>query len=327
MDKLDAFLKRYKYPIILFLLAASFLTVATSFYFYFLVDIFEDFTTWHVLYWLFTISLLFLLVFLFLILHSARKPEIHHLFLLIAIPLGILYLFLFPPGTVPDEKTHLQASYRLSNVFLFDFEETEDGTIHMRQEDADYTPLLVDECSFSLYNSVLRSSSLFCRDDTIVEAESQAASLGNAPFGYIVPALGITVGRILHLGTVPTCFLGRLFNLLLFVFLVYFSIKKIPFGKAAMALMGTLPIALHTAASFSYDATINGLGFFLIAYCLYMAFGERSVSLQDIILTSIVSLILAPCKLIYVFLSLLILIVPLKRFCSKKLGKSEAKRS
>ena len=47
-----------------------------------------------------------------------RHYDITRFFLVIAIPLSCIYLFLFPPFAQPDTGSHFFAAYRYSNIIL-----------------------------------------------------------------------------------------------------------------------------------------------------------------------------------------------------------------
>lgn len=139
-----------------------------------------------------------------------------------------------------------------------------------------------------------------------------------APYLYLPSSLGITLARILRLGTVPLFYLGRLFNFMFFIFMTYIAIKKIPFGKIILFVVSLYPITMQQAVSFSYDAVINGLAFCFIGYCLNVAYCEKMPTKKDLVMLCLVGVFLAPAKYIYVGICLLLLLIPKEKFQSRK---------
>ena len=108
------------------------------------------------------------------------------------------------------------------------------------------------------------------KDDRLVEAD--ATSTTEAPIILYLPAvLGMTLGRLLHLGTVPMLLLARWCSLLFFAVMTYLGMKKLPFGKTTLFLLAILPMNLQQCTSFSYDAVITGVSFRYICWCISLA--------------------------------------------------------
>lgn len=62
----------------------------------------------------------------------------------------------------------------------------------------------------------------------------------------------------------------------MFAVLVYSAVRITPIGKNVMMTAGLLPMTLHLASSYSYDAGIIGLAFLLTGMCLRAVYGEGS---------------------------------------------------
>ncbi|MEI3525097.1 MAG: DUF2142 domain-containing protein [Eubacteriales bacterium] len=93
---------------------------------------------------------------------------------------------------------------------------------------------------------------------------------------YLPAILGMTLARLLHLGTVPMLLLARWCSLLFFALMTYFGMKKLPFGKITLFLLAILPMNLQQCTSFSYDAVITGVIFLYICYCIALTYEERN---------------------------------------------------
>lgn len=258
---------------------------------------------------------------------STRRgsAKVEHYFIVTLIFLGCSYLLFFPPGSVPDEGYHFRMSYLLSNNL--GFINSPDGSMMMRGDDASFFTnqlLFNTNVSFDRWGALADNFSLFASSSSYVSVPTlYTYDFGaNPPQIKIVSAVGILIAKALNLGSIPLFYMGRLFNFAFFVVLVYFAVRLIPFGKKTMMVAALLPMTLHVAASYSYDAGIIALAFLLTSLCLRAIYGKGNISLKLCISIAVVLMLLAPCKVIYVLIALSLLLVPSKRFPSK--GKAMA---
>lgn len=134
------------------------------------------------------------------------------------------------------------------------------------------------------------------------------------PIAYLVPALGITLARILNLNSVGLLFLGRFFNLLLFVGMTHLALRKLPFGKEVMYGVTLLPMVVHLSASYSYDVLILSGIFFFTAHCLHLAYAADRVGPADLLILAVVMAAVGPCKMVYTIFMGLCLLIPVRKF-------------
>ena len=244
-----------------------------------------------------------------------RRCRIEKVFVFTILCLGVIYNFVLTPYMTPDESYHIDMSYRHSNTLL-GIESAGENKCYKRQDDTE----LEFTSSPSLENYKIIYDGLFsmAENDTLVEAEATPTT--EAPMIIYLPAvLGMTLARLLHLGTVPMLLLGRWFSLLGFTILTYFGMKKLPFGKTALFLLAVLPMNLQQCTSFSYDAVITGVSFLYICWCVSLAFGEKQVKATDMLGLGILGIILVYGKSgVYLPLALLIFLIPAARFGGKR---------
>ena len=267
------------------------------------------------------------------------KAGIEKIFLGIAIPLGILYLFLMAPMAVPDEQSHYQNSYRLSNALLFRWDRMNMGTAaHF-----DYHGLHGHYNTASGYDRVIRE---FFQPMTDPAENNIKQFDQNWPMMFLPQAIGIAIGRILGMNFLPEFYLGRLANLAFYILIMYTAIRIMPRYKMLMCMTALLPASLQQAASFSYDTYINATSWLLTALILKAAWApeetgageslihgwkrgklkglreawrtgigrEGTISKKEIGMILLAALLWAPAKPVYTPLLLLLLIIPKERF-------------
>ncbi|MEG0020877.1 MAG: DUF2142 domain-containing protein, partial [Oscillospiraceae bacterium] len=137
---------------------------------------------------------------------------------------------------------------------------------------------------------------------------------------YFAQTLGVLLARILNFGYIPMLLMGRAFNLLLYVVLVYLAIKTLPFFKLPLCLVSLLPIPLQLAGSFSYDTLVMGMCFLFIALCFKYAYGTEILSAKQIGVLAVLGALIAPSKTIYITVVALCFIIPSAKFKSKKVA-------
>lgn len=244
-----------------------------------------------------------------------RRCRIEKVFLFTVLCLGVIYNFLLVPYMTPDESYHIDMSYRHSNILL-GIESAGENKCYKRADDA--------ETEFtsapSLENYKLVYDGLFetVKDERLVEAD--ATSTTEAPIILYLPAvLGMTLGRLLHLGTVPMLLLARWCSLLFFAVMTYLGMKKLPFGKTTLFLLAILPMNLQQCTSFSYDAVITGVSFLYICWCISLACKETQVRASDVAVLGILGIILIYGKSgVYLPLVLLPLLIPAKKLGGRR---------
>ena len=241
-----------------------------------------------------------------------KNFKIEKIFLVAIIPIGLMYMFIIPVGRVPDERAHLFRSYEISSGHLIAKKNDlkQGGDYLPKNLNADFKDnekyideirILNDKASKEKIFFLFPNTSLYCF------------------ITYIPQAIGISIGRILNLPLLCIALLGRFTNFLVWVLLMYHSIKLIPFKKFSLLIIMFLPMMLQEAASLSADALTNGIVFLFISYILYLRYNKgRKVSKNDMIIISIITVIMSVCKIVYLPLCLLVFLIPVNKFDVKR---------
>lgn len=194
-----------------------------------------------------------------------RGVKLEKIYPVAALFLAIMTFLALPTYAKPDEPQHFETAYELSNRMLG--VETVDGffgfVIHRRQCDMDYSGA---ELSVEQYN---RFGQTYVTDEeglSLVECYDNISTKEILP--YVVPALGIALGRILHLGFGGIAALGTLFSSLFFILMITYALHKIPYGKRMLFVVALLPMTLQQANSFSYDCSLIAAGVVVTALAL-----------------------------------------------------------
>lgn len=234
-----------------------------------------------------------LLVYYMLIIRDYR---IERVFLVGAVCLGMLYSLLFPPTTVADEEIHFFTSYLYSNVLLSG--EAVDENVMVRESDKKCVDDLCMPSSYLYYTQMLHENEMYVGKQEMVQSNysrTRVASNGNMII-YLPCIMGIVVSRLLGLGIVPLMLLSKILNLLSYIFLSYWGIKRVPFGKYMFSFIALLPMALAEAGSLSYDSMTMGITFAFLGNALYLIYSKENVGKKDVVLVWLLGFLLGFSK-------------------------------
>lgn len=230
----------------------------------------------------------------------------------ICLGVGLLYLISITPFSVPDELHHYHSAYQLSNGILMDFSGMEYGDSAY----FDYSDFAGHRNVSSGYIRILRD---FNKPFRPGEAIPIPTPRGLSYFvEYLPQAIGIAIARITNQNFIRLFLLGRLCNLLFYSGCLYFAVRRTPKFKTMFGVIGVMPMALHQAASYSYDGFINGVSLFLTASILKAIYEKDILSRKDFLCILASGALLAPAKLVYCPLLLLVILIPEYRFGNRK---------
>lgn len=260
--------------------------------------------------------------------------------------LGLLFLFVLPPLSAPDEISHYVSAYQLSSKILgmpsnapngrvllrpqdvwvedldgvYEYEPDEAGNLKVVLESSEGSRKLGDPLDQSVYHLIRDLAPDKQYEPGRAEAlegkmvGSMYPPVTTTPVAYGPQALGMALVRAMDWGTLPLLYLGRLCNLVFFVFMTWLAMKRLPFGKEVLFGTALLPMTLHLSSSFSYDVMIMGCMFYFTAVCLDLAYKKEKVEWKDVAVLALVMAAAGPCKMVYAVMMGLCLLIPVKKF-------------
>lgn len=267
----------------------------------------------HKLYLLGTV--IFFFIFLINLIYNFKKSDkkVEKVFLNIAIPIGLCFLLFMIPGHVPDENTHFYKAYDIScGNLITKIDENGDSFITVPKDLVNY-----NQVTLKNYKDIADLAS----NETNYEETEQVISTaqGNNFIMYVFSAMGFFIARILKISIFYGVLLGRLFNFVFYMLMIYLAIKKIPFGKLVLAVYALMPMCMQQASSFSPDAFINAISLYYIAFSIYLIFKEEKIKIKDFAIYILFTPIVCIVKMVYTLLAgIVFLIIKRKDIISKK---------
>lgn len=256
--------------------------------------------------------------------HESDRLKSEWVFLALLVSFSIIFCFIFPPYTVPDEGHHFFSTYWLVDSLPFNGRVIDGDTFLVRDIDLSLykgklTSTTINSAS---YSSIFHNFSLFGNGKLIPFSEYSFSVGSENVIAKIGSVIGLQIGLFLGLGAFPAFYMGRIGSALFFCFCAFLAYRIAPRGKSVIVFVSLLPMTLHLAASYSYDSGIIAYSLILFACLMRGFFGEqRSVGYKEVFFYLVISVFLAPCKVIYSGLVLLGLFVPLSKFQDVRIGR------
>ena len=240
-----------------------------------------------------------------------KMPLQEKIFLAIGLIFGLGFVFVSPPMKSPDEPQHYYRSYEVSE---FDF-------IATKYSSGRYGYSLPSNVGAFGEQFLIGEERHSPPDKAIIKKlNNETASTARreihfentavySPVGYIFSAMGVKLANLLQLSILKGYYLGRLLNLSLYLVLVALAICIAPAFRWILMSITLLPMSLFQAASFSPDATTNGLACLAVGLFLYLL-NKRHVNVHNLLASLAVLIPLALTKQVYILLFLPYLFLP-----------------
>lgn len=246
------------------------------------------------------------------------KPEC--IFLILATVYGFIILFLTPPFQSPDEDNHFYRAYQISEGhFIAQKADSRLGGYLPKSLKKTVEPFLGMRWDMNVKTKpyIIRKQfgiSLNSGDKEFVDFPN-TAMYSFVP--YLPEALAIVCLRVFNTPPMFLFYAARIFALLFWIVVIYYSIKIIPFFKWFFVLVALLPMSVFVNMSVNADVVTNALCFLLIAYIFKLYYSYRVISYKQFAIVLILAILLALSKLVYLPLIGLFLLIPRKNFLSR----------
>lgn len=223
------------------------------------------------------------------VLLKKRKIKLEYSFVIIALIVGSLFIFMMPPNSEHDGEAHFNTIYKYSNKILGYDVSGEPHEILKDEKDIFGQKFGYPASRGDYYSikNILQNDSEYDRQQ--YEVNELGLEISDFPLMYIFSTIGLTLGRVLQINIIYIFYLTRFFNFLEYIIFTFFALKLMPVFKRTLFVIAILPMSLFQAASVSYDATVMGCSFLFVAICLYIMHND----LKKMYMMSII--ILASC--------------------------------
>ncbi len=253
-----------------------------------------------------------------------EKWKEEKIFLVLALIFGLLIVFLVPPVMSPDEDSHIKKIYSITKGRILPIKSNNKLGNYFPKEMLDYITYMKDYIGKSKnnydYNFYVSNYNAKLKKNNEVFNDYSTANTNI--FVYIPQVLAILFFKIITFKSISIgnyFYLGRIGNLLSYIFLIYNAIKKLPFSKKLMLFISLMPMSIYLGSSLNYDAVLIGISFFAISYILNLIYSrDVKITKKDFYLFVFLSYFLLEFKFVYFPIVLLIFLVPKEKLKDKK---------
>lgn len=259
------------------------------------------------------IIMIFAVMSISIYIFKGKNIKEENIFLLTVPVICLMFMATMPTFKNHDELYHWIRTYEVSTGVLAT--KVEDGVQGTKMPEA-ITAIMKSNWETTTYSDVNYALGIEMDKDNTYTIDSKTAAV-YAFVQYIPQAIGALVARVFTSKPLIMAYAGRLFNIIFAMFVLYKAIKLMPFGKKIFLIISYIPIVIEGFSSLSPDAMTTSISFLYIAYILNLAFDEKKiVGLKQKIFLTLLSIIVALCKIVYLPLVLLLFLIPKEKFCN-----------
>lgn len=264
--------------------------------------------------WIVIVFLLFTggLIYICIFCKRLVAENIEYAFLITAISLGLVMVISLPENLQSwDEQIHYNRAYMYSYNDKVPYTESAWmlKTLAVPKVDTLEDKLAVQ----SLLNKYDD------KDDKVTEIDKDSNFITYGGRAYILQAFALWIARTCGMKFATGLVMARMFNLFMYVFIMFFAIKLAKHGKRILTIIGLLPTSVFLAASFSYDAYVTAfLTFGFVMIVNEFTDSENPLSWKRILAAVLAITVGSFAKAVYIPLLLMLLFLPKQKFSDKK---------
>lgn len=254
---------------------------------------------------------------------ALSSVRLEYYWLVYAILFGTFLALFLPPFQVMDEHQHFQKAYGITEGYVFCIRNQDNKPGIYAPTNIANAPKVLDVSEVP-YNSTMQVSERNMEIRSRIKAGGGSAFIQHPfcespPWSTFPPALGIGIARMFDLPILAMVHLGRIINLLVAVVLIFFAIRITPVGKRFFFITAALPMFMQQISSLSLDAFHYSSLFLFTAWTLKLSRSEEPFDWKKLALYTLFSIFAIHAKLGFIFMIGLVLLLPWKKFPSKKM--------
>ena len=253
---------------------------------------------------LFTILTIGLNILMYVVSKLIKNKKLETKFLIIGSFIGIIYLFGIPMMKGTDEIPHFNRIYQIysGNIVITDKTEVK-------------VPENVKKYSDPKGLEFYQKDVIFEKDSKKLELMNmEDAASGYVPIQYIPQVLGYTTAKIFNFGPFISFYMVRLFNLVAFLLISFYALKRIPIKKEIVSILYLAPATLSLVSTMSGDAFLNANTLLFIAIVFDNLYNQKELNKKDLIMLLFTGTVIGTIKTVYIPILLLPLLLKDKKW-------------
>lgn len=244
---------------------------------------------------------------------------------------GVILIFILPPMSSPDERTHFINAYTISYGDVFPENVEGKSGKYIDSTVIDFVNNYYEKYTGKLDEKYSFRESYFSSFEVKKESNLTFFTIGNLmninPIGYMIAALGMVIGRgILYIighgvfnNPYNMLMFAKMANLLFYVLIGMLAIHRTPRFKKIMTVLLLFPMNLYIASTVSYDAVLIPIVYLFFSEIMLLLEEDKVIQKIDILIVCLSAFFMFGIKPVYVPVLLLLLLVPKSRYENKKM--------
>lgn len=253
-----------------------------------------------------------------------EKIQPHIIYIILALIMGGMYVFLIPLCAQSDEPAHLYRAFQVAQGEVIS--PVKDGyfTAELPESIVDMIQVNSEtkKREYKKYYDVKEMMEIPLNEEETTDVITVGNYLG---ISYFPHAIGINLGMIFNMNPYYSAMLGRITGLIAIVLLYALGIKKLPKHKLFASIVLLSPVALSYTACFSADSVLLAAAFLMVSYVLYYMHTKEKIRKRDYAIFAVLTFILAVSKMAYVPIIGILMFIPKESFENSKLTNSQLK--
>lgn len=245
-----------------------------------------------------------------------KNISFERLFIILYLAMGILAFMVYTPFAEPDSGNHYRRAYAISEGDILpslDENNAIGGSFAWPT-----TWETGDSVSVSWYEAKNRMDY-----DVTAPENSRYLTYTNialySPICHLIPAIAMGITRLFTHSIIIIEMAAKVLNYIVIGGLLYLGIKITPFGKEYFLWAIIHPFMMKQYTSISPDIMTAALVYILMAIVLRLRYDSNAyVKKGYLVAIYIIPFLLGQFKIVYVVFCLLLFLIPIEKFCSKK---------
>ena len=277
--------------------------------------------TIYTLLYIFKTLILFIIIgyITFLLYLIRKKITLENTYIILGTIIGLSFLFLIPPFSVPDEPNHYTKSLAmLDNKY---------------KNDNGYAKIDIDTGHFMTYYSFtsMDREVKFNGKNYIEQYLNKKSNIGTdikpyqntknaSPLPYFLSSIIVKISKLFNLSPLLTFINARMINLLLSFILCYLALHLIPKFKKILFVIMLLPSFVQAQIGINMDSFTNALSIIIIAYLIKLIYQKNKINYKQILVLIVMGLFLSFCKFGSFPIMFLAILIPYKKIDIKRIN-------
>lgn len=260
------------------------------------------------------ISIITLILVLLLSICQKDNIKLEKKFLILAIPIYIIYILLIPINGGHDEYSHWSRIFEITEGALVSEISDDNLSGHIMPEAVDLNIPWINNFKYRYMSDYKPKMLDYSEKKFISDGTAQVYS----PVQYLPQVIGVSIAKGMTNNTLIIYYIGRIINFIFCISILYLAIKTIPYAKRIFFILAFIPIAIEGFTTLSADGMLISVCYYFIAYILSIIENREKINIKDYIIITILGIFIALSKIVYIPIIGLLILIPESKFKSKK---------